>query len=314
MCRKVNRRRWNPSTILCFILFTNLWLPIASIQSQQSKLRHRHDLKTMIRTRGLGKDPDGNDMVDPNPVPTPNPTTLTPTTLEPTASPTSKPTLAPTDSPTKSPTDTPTENPTTLAPTPPPTGNPTLAPTENPTIAPTTGGPTQDPTTLEPTLDPTNLPTQNPTTGLPTDSPTIRVDPPGKSDGPTDMPTTEPKGLDPECTRKECGSYTLCNRGGSCYYKGVCASTYDGGGLCVKGDTSCGLLLRCSNSGTCKGEGEICLADTCCGHPVCVPTLSMCSNPTSPHLLSRSFTLFGFEESHTTSLRGECEGTLGGCA
>lgn len=74
----------------------------------------------------------------------------------------------------------------------------------------------------------------------------------------------------PECTGANCATFTpgCSTASADC----VCTSTATGGGFCVPGGTSCG-----AGSGACPGgqgdcqAGELCLVDTCCGGPVCIP-------------------------------------------
>ena len=85
---------------------------------------------------------------------------------------------------------------------------------------------------------------------------------------------------DPECAGQTCDTFTTCNAGGNCGTDGVCGSTAEGGGLCVDGSTPCALLVVGCPGGT--GDcafGDICIVDSCCGRPVCVPNSLFCSEP-----------------------------------
>jgi hypothetical protein len=84
---------------------------------------------------------------------------------------------------------------------------------------------------------------------------------------------------DPECAGQSCGNFTTCNAGGSCGADGVCASTFEGGGLCINRHTRCRGLTYCYRAGSSEcNPGEICIVDSCCGLGVCVPGSQYCSN------------------------------------
>jgi hypothetical protein len=86
-------------------------------------------------------------------------------------------------------------------------------------------------------------------------------------------------GPDPECEGQTCATFTTCNEGGSCGSNGVCGSTAEGGGLCVDRTTSCGGLTGCPNGSSDCAPGDICVVDSCCFTPVCVPSSTFCSDP-----------------------------------
>ena len=73
---------------------------------------------------------------------------------------------------------------------------------------------------------------------------------------------------DPECQGAACTTFVNCaSSNPDC----VCTTTFSGGGFCVPGSTSCGAGSgACGPGGTCPA-GELCLVDTCCGQPVCIP-------------------------------------------
>jgi hypothetical protein len=90
------------------------------------------------------------------------------------------------------------------------------------------------------------------------------------------------KGPDPQCSGQTCFNFTGCNQGGSCSSSGVCGSTAEGGGLCVDGNTACEGLRACNNGSSDCDPGDICIVNSCCTRPVCVPQARFCSMSPAP--------------------------------
>ena len=67
------------------------------------------------------------------------------------------------------------------------------------------------------------------------------------------------------CTGETCDTFGPCGPGGTC----VCASTAEGTGFCVDGQTPCAGLAPCTTSTEC-GSGQICGVNSCCEVNVCV--------------------------------------------
>ena len=104
-------------------------------------------------------------------------------------------------------------------------------------------------------------------------------DPPGSTCGTngTCSPDCTCHGPNPECMGAMCGTFTPCNPGTPCALP-VCATTAEGGGLCIEGTTSCDGLASCATSADCL-SGEICAVQSCCGVPVCIPVPAFCPAP-----------------------------------
>lgn len=79
----------------------------------------------------------------------------------------------------------------------------------------------------------------------------------------------------PECEGADCATFLPCNLPNSCTSP-VCATTAEGGGLCVEGTTPCAGLVLCPGGTSDCPAGSICLVNTCCGDPVCVPPDTFC--------------------------------------
>ena len=73
----------------------------------------------------------------------------------------------------------------------------------------------------------------------------------------------------PECEGAACGTFRACSSGnGDC----VCVES-DQGGFCFPGSTSCLIEGDCpSGSSSECNPGSVCVSNTCCNRPVCVPT------------------------------------------
>ncbi|KAH7124463.1 hypothetical protein EDB81DRAFT_890547 [Dactylonectria macrodidyma] len=67
------------------------------------------------------------------------------------------------------------------------------------------------------------------------------------------------------CRGETCETFTTCGAGSTC----VCASTAEGTGYCVGGQTPCLGLPDCETSDNCSA-GQICAVQTCCQRNVCV--------------------------------------------
>jgi hypothetical protein len=80
-------------------------------------------------------------------------------------------------------------------------------------------------------------------------------------------------GRNPECVGAECGTFLPCNEPNDCTQP-VCATTWNGEGLCIEGATPCLDLPLCED-GNCP-PGYVCIVNSCCGVPVCVPESAFC--------------------------------------
>ena len=79
----------------------------------------------------------------------------------------------------------------------------------------------------------------------------------------------------PECAGANCATFVPCNEPNDCSAP-VCATLYEGGGLCLEGTTPCAGLIPCpSGTGDCP-PGYVCAIESCCGEPVCVPPEAFC--------------------------------------
>lgn len=103
-------------------------------------------------------------------------------------------------------------------------------------------------------------------------------DPPGSTCGTSGIcsPDCSCQGPNPECTGAMCGTFTPCNPGSACSAP-VCATTAEGGGVCLEGSTGCAGLADCTTSADCPGG--TCAVNSCCGRPVCVPSTAFCPAP-----------------------------------
>lgn len=71
---------------------------------------------------------------------------------------------------------------------------------------------------------------------------------------------------DPGCRGATCATFIPCGPGGA-----VCASTSSSGGFGVGGNTACSGLADCPDGQSDCGRGELCVVNSCCNRPVCVP-------------------------------------------
>lgn len=78
------------------------------------------------------------------------------------------------------------------------------------------------------------------------------------------------------CDGGVCEGFSQCGPGFPC----VCASTSEGTGFCVDGDTSCLDLPDCGSSDDCPA-GQICGIGSCCGRNVCIGA-TFCTASTIP--------------------------------
>jgi hypothetical protein len=84
-------------------------------------------------------------------------------------------------------------------------------------------------------------------------------------------------GCAPECAAATCSTFVACATAGASCTAPVCARiAQTGNGQCVEGTTSCAGLKDCTSQSDCPGG--VCLADTCCGRNVCVPSAQFCSS------------------------------------
>src|SRR6266852_1102174 len=83
-----------------------------------------------------------------------------------------------------------------------------------------------------------------------------------------------------ECDGATCATFKPCSSSnGDC----VCAqlgAPYGPGGICVPGSTSCAVVGPCAPDGTCP-SGDVCVINTCCGQPVCIPAALTAACPTT---------------------------------
>jgi len=84
-----------------------------------------------------------------------------------------------------------------------------------------------------------------------------------------------PDSPNPECQGASCGTFQACNLPNSCTDP-VCATTSEGGGLCVEGTTGCSGLTLCPGGTSDCPAGSICVVNTCCVDPVCIPPDAFC--------------------------------------
>jgi hypothetical protein len=84
----------------------------------------------------------------------------------------------------------------------------------------------------------------------------------------------------PECKGSSCGSFQQCSTNPDC----ICTTTSTGGGFCVPGSTACAGLEACGRDGSCP-SGSLCVVNSCCGDPVCVPVSLTCP-PSDPNARS----------------------------
>jgi len=84
-----------------------------------------------------------------------------------------------------------------------------------------------------------------------------------------DQDSCGPDSPNPECEGAQCGTFVPCNVPNSCTQP-ICATTAEGGGVCLEGTTACAGLTPCPIGNECL-PGAICAINTCCGINVCVP-------------------------------------------
>lgn len=70
-----------------------------------------------------------------------------------------------------------------------------------------------------------------------------------------------------------CGTFVACGSGGDC----ICAGNTAFGSLCVHGTTACADLVACNSDLTCADGVSLCVVDSCCGTPLCVPPSDWCA-------------------------------------
>jgi hypothetical protein len=70
----------------------------------------------------------------------------------------------------------------------------------------------------------------------------------------------------PGCIGATCETFIPCADNPDC----ICTTTATGGGFCVPGSTQCASLVPCAADLSCPA-GSICVVNSCCGEPVCVP-------------------------------------------
>ena len=84
----------------------------------------------------------------------------------------------------------------------------------------------------------------------------------------------------PECTGATCATFIPCNPGSNCEQP-VCATIYEGGGVCLEGTTGCAGLLDCTTSADCP-TGGLCAVGSCCVVGKCVdPSIFCVAGPTA---------------------------------
>jgi hypothetical protein len=86
-----------------------------------------------------------------------------------------------------------------------------------------------------------------------------------------------PVAPNPECAGATCETFIPCDTDTWCGGDGVCGKVAEGGGVCVYGPTPCDSLTDCLTSADCP-DG-LCLVESCCGVPKCVPKSIWCSVP-----------------------------------
>ena len=129
-----------------------------------------------------------------------------------------------------------------------------------------------------PTCNPSESPSDVPSK-LPSESP---------SESPSENPS-ESSDENPECEEASCGSFVPCEeQAGSCTFAdpGYCfAISNDGltvsGGICAR-STSFAPLQNCYD-GVCPPD-SVCSINTCCGVPICYPSIYFCSSNSGRNL------------------------------
>lgn len=124
--------------------------------------------------------------------------------------------------------------------------------------------------------DPCTVSACSPATGACVDTPTVC--PAGSTCNVANGLCEDDSNPDPECDGQTCLTFTTCNEGGSCNLSGVCGSIAEGGGLCTDGSTVCAGLVLCPGGTSDCPASSICMVDSCCGDPVCVPSSQFCSD------------------------------------
>jgi hypothetical protein len=128
--------------------------------------------------------------------------------------------------------------------------------------------------TCNPSASPSDVPSK-----LPSESP---------SESPSENPS-ESSDENPKCEEASCGSFVPCEeQAGSCTFAdpGYCfAISNDGltvsGGICAR-STSFAPLQNCYD-GVCPPD-SVCSINTCCGVPICYPSIYFCSSNSGRNL------------------------------
>ncbi len=74
-----------------------------------------------------------------------------------------------------------------------------------------------------------------------------------------------------QCAAASCGDFTACSPSNlAC----ACFAVSTGGGICAQGNESCLSLAPCDNNTlTCIDSQSVCIVNSCCFRPVCLPLM-----------------------------------------
>ncbi len=98
----------------------------------------------------------------------------------------------------------------------------------------------------------------------------------------------------PFCARATCGSFIPCSTNPDC----VCVA-FGGpsgrGDICLPGSTQCSTLVPCNPTDLSCPSGSVCVINTCCNGPVCVPVslTAACPMTSAPATTTRVHTAPG---------------------
>jgi len=77
------------------------------------------------------------------------------------------------------------------------------------------------------------------------------------------------------CTGQTCGTYTSCSSTTNCH----CYKASNGSGFCAQAESLCSTYPDCSS---CPSSTSVCVIDSCCQRPICVPLAAGQNCKTSP--------------------------------
>ncbi len=74
-----------------------------------------------------------------------------------------------------------------------------------------------------------------------------------------------------QCAAATCANFTPCSPSNLVC---ACFAVSIGGGICARGDVSCASLTPCNNNTlTCNDSQSVCIVNSCCTIPVCLPLI-----------------------------------------